>query len=157
MKKYDAVIVTPAGRKALAEAKAEEARRNPLIRAVELYDEMLDAQDAIMVAAVGQPALSDPDLFDRLHEEVTDLIDEASYSVVSLSARARIARLNLIWKDFVREYKNSKRREIKNGNGNGKRSGTPQATRGAGNTEANDGKQAKRRARHNSPCCGKTR
>ena len=83
MKRTETASITPAGRKALAEAKAEEARRNPLIRAVELYDEMLDTQDAIMVAAVGQPALSDPDLFDRLHEEVTDLIDDASYSVVS--------------------------------------------------------------------------
>jgi hypothetical protein len=104
MKRTETASITPAGRKALAEAKTEEARRNPLIRAVELYDEILEAQDAIMVAAVGNPALSDPDLFDRLHEEVTDLIGASSHGVVSLSARARIARLNLIWKDFLKRH-----------------------------------------------------
>jgi hypothetical protein len=103
MKKNNTVSITPAGRKALAEAQAADARRNPLIRAVELYDEMLDAQDAIMVAAVGNAALRDSDLFDRLHEQVTDLIGDASYGVVNLSTRAKTARLNLIWKDFLRE------------------------------------------------------
>jgi hypothetical protein len=98
------VSSTPAGRRALVEAKAAEARRNPLIRAVEIDEERLANYDTLMVAAVGNAALDDNEFFDELHAAMTDLIFETSVEAEGLSPRKRTAFLHQRWKAFAREW-----------------------------------------------------
>ncbi|HKV25628.1 MAG TPA: hypothetical protein VJN93_13625 [Candidatus Acidoferrum sp.] len=96
--------ITPAGRKALAEAQTAEARCNPLIRAIEIEEQKLANYDAIMVAAVGEAALSDSDFFDQLHTDMRNVIDDAGDRVAGLSPRKRTAYLNQRWKEFARKW-----------------------------------------------------
>jgi len=77
---------------------------NPLIKAVGLFDQLMDAENEVMVTVVGEEALRKDELFDELYGNVQDLIMESSCSVANLSGRARIARLNLIWGDFLKEH-----------------------------------------------------
>lgn len=74
---------------------------NPLIEAVEVYEQLLDAQAHIMCHVGGDECL---DNFDQeLCDSVQNLISSTSDAVRKLSPRVKRARLNLIWKDFVRE------------------------------------------------------
>lgn len=77
--------------------------RNPLIAAVELFDQLLDVKTDAMMEAVGAVALSNEKVFDQICEDVEDLVVHASCAVAELSPRARVARLNSIWRNFLKE------------------------------------------------------
>ncbi len=76
--------------------------KNLLIDAVRTYDQVLNMEADIMVAIGGKDALKNFD--EELHTEVYNLIGDAWNATIKLSDRARTARLNAIWKDFVKKY-----------------------------------------------------
>jgi hypothetical protein len=74
---------------------------NPLIEAVEIYEKLLDAEGHAMYHVGGDECL---DNFDQeLCGDVQNLISSTSDAIRNLSPRVKRARLNLVWKDFVRE------------------------------------------------------
>lgn len=76
---------------------------NPLIKAVEAHEKMMDAEGDMM-AEIGGESVFEP--FDEvLCCAVSDLGFKSLDSVCHLTGRARVARLNLIWRDFVKEQK----------------------------------------------------
>jgi hypothetical protein len=76
---------------------------NPLCAAVQTQDILYDFQSQMMFEIAGDAAFEPFD--EALSEAVIDLIDRASTAGLHLSPRARHARFNLIWKDFVVEQK----------------------------------------------------
>ncbi len=76
---------------------------NPLAMAVDAHDCMHDMIGEMM-EIIGGNGVFDP--YDsELSNAIGDLIFKASDGVFELSDRARVARLNLIWKSFVEEQK----------------------------------------------------
>jgi hypothetical protein len=75
---------------------------NPLVEAVRLYEAELDAVADVMFAVGGAECLEEFD--ERLHREVMDLTTRSYDAVAKLGPRAREARLNLIWKDFLKKH-----------------------------------------------------
>ena len=76
---------------------------NPLCEAVALHDELLDLQGHMMAEIAGDAAFEPFD--ESLCAAVEELVYQSSDAVTHLSSRARHARLNVIWKDFVAEQK----------------------------------------------------
>jgi len=72
---------------------------NPLCEATHLHNILLDMQSEMMFEIAGEAA------FEPFDEELAAAVDELIYksadAVTALSPRARHARLNAIWKDFV--------------------------------------------------------
>jgi len=110
---------------------------NPLIKAVELFDRLMEAETEIERAVRGGEEFLFID--EKLTDEIHCLVLKASVSGEALSRRARIARINLIWRDFLKEQNE---REKRNGHasddGNRAGNGTPQATRNTGKATAGD-------------------
>jgi hypothetical protein len=76
---------------------------NPLCSAVQIQAGLYDIQSEMMAEIAGEAAF---DPFDEvLCASVADLIDRALDAISTLSPRARHARLNLLWKEFVAEQK----------------------------------------------------
>lgn len=75
---------------------------NPLIKAVELFDQLMEAETEIERAVRGEEEF----LFinESLTDEIHMLVLKSSISGEALSRRARIARLNLIWNDFLKQH-----------------------------------------------------
>ena len=73
---------------------------NPLIHAVDIFDHLLSAEIGIQNIING-----DNDFDAELNDKVYQLIESSWNAVYELSSRARIARLNLIWKQFLEENK----------------------------------------------------
>jgi hypothetical protein len=79
---------------------------NPLAAAVEAH-KLLDEAHTEMMHEIGGCAVLEN--FDQeLFDEIYDLTFGASESVDALSSRAREARLNLIWKDFMKKHSRKK-------------------------------------------------
>jgi hypothetical protein len=76
---------------------------NPLDKAVDAHNNLIDAEGNMMFAVAGNAAFEPFD--DELNTAVVELVCKASAAVEELSPRARRARLNLIWRDFVAEQK----------------------------------------------------
>jgi hypothetical protein len=76
---------------------------NPLVDAVYAHDRLLNLQGDAMFEVAGEAAFEPWD--DILSAAVADLVCQASAAVAGLSPRARQARLNLIWRDFVAEQR----------------------------------------------------
>lgn len=72
---------------------------NPLCGAVAIHDSLLEIQGEMMHAIAGDAAFEPFD--EVLCAAVEDLIYKSADAVTHLSPRARHARLNMIWKDFV--------------------------------------------------------
>lgn len=72
---------------------------NLLIDACRFYDDLLDAEGMIMVQIAGEGCFEPFD--EQLSGEVTMLISSAADAARALSPRARRARLNLIWREFL--------------------------------------------------------
>lgn len=72
---------------------------NPLCEAVAIRDSLLEIQGEIMHAIAGDAAFEPFD--ETLCAAVEELIYKSADAVTRLSPRARHARLNIIWKDFV--------------------------------------------------------
>ena len=75
---------------------------NPLVRAVELFDRLMEAETEIERAVRGGEEFFFID--ENLTHEIHRLVLKSSVSGEALSRRARIARLNLIWRDFLTEH-----------------------------------------------------
>ncbi len=76
---------------------------NPLASAVEARQFLTGAEGDMMFEIAGEAAFEPFD--DALMDAVLDLIENTAFSLDKLSPRARQARLNLIWRDFVVEQK----------------------------------------------------
>ncbi len=76
---------------------------NPLIAAVEAREFLTDMEGDLMFEIAGEAAFEPFD--DALAEAVLGLLEKTAFSTFKLSPRARQARLNLIWRDFVVEQK----------------------------------------------------
>ena len=76
---------------------------NPLCGAVGLRDELLEAQGQMMFEIAGDAAFEPFD--EDLCNAVEELVCKSADAITHLSPRARHARLNAIWKDFVTEQK----------------------------------------------------
>ena len=76
---------------------------NPLFMAVDAAECLMEMESDMMFA-VGGDAVFEP-FDDELNSAAIDLVYSSSSAVEKLSHRARHARLNLIWKDFVKEQK----------------------------------------------------
>src|ERR1700730_8298501 len=74
---------------------------NRLIKAVELFDRLMEAETEIERAVRGGEEFLFID--EKLTDEIHGLVLRSAVSGEALSRRARIARLNLIWKDFLKE------------------------------------------------------
>ena len=72
---------------------------NPLIDAVIAYDEFMDQHTSLMHLIAGCSVFEPYD--EKFGDEVFELISGAWNGAYELSPRARQARLNLIWKDFL--------------------------------------------------------
>jgi hypothetical protein len=75
---------------------------NHLIKAVELFDQLMEAETEIERAVRGGEEFLLID--EKLTDEIHCLVLKSSVSGEALSRRARIARLNLIWNDFLKEH-----------------------------------------------------
>lgn len=83
---------------------------NPLIESFFVYGHLLDLEGEAM-HEVGGCAAFDP--FDeKLSEEVADLISTSYNACADLSERARRARLNAIWRQFVEDHKPKAEAEV---------------------------------------------
>lgn len=79
---------------------------NPLIRAVNAYEDSICAGIDMMGEIGGAECL---DNFDQeLSDAVLKLTRSASEAVRKLSPRAREARLNLLWREFVAKHRAAK-------------------------------------------------
>jgi hypothetical protein len=83
---------------------------NPLIMATDARDCLSDMEGDMMFEIAGESAFEPFD--GELCDAVIDLVYRASESVTKLSPRARQARLNLIWRDFVAEQKQKRAQAI---------------------------------------------
>jgi hypothetical protein len=70
-----------------------------LIEAVEAYDKYSDALEPVGYVARGENWSVDQKQFD----EVMQLTLDAWYGVTKLAPRAKIARLNLLWREFLKK------------------------------------------------------
>ena len=77
--------------------------RNPLVKAVKLFDQLLEAENDVMVEVVGEKALENDKLFDELYDDVKGLILEASCNVAGLSEPERADQLDAMWQEFIAE------------------------------------------------------
>lgn len=83
---------------------------NSLARAIDAYNHLCDEECDLMFEIAGEAAF---DPFDGdLHSAAADLICNTAHSLDNLSSRARRARINLIWKDFVTEQKQKRAEKI---------------------------------------------
>lgn len=79
---------------------------NPLQHAIDIYDHLLDAEGEMMYRVAGKAAFDPWD--DALYELVVNLVFSSAEAANQLPPRARRARLNLIWKDFVKNQQQLK-------------------------------------------------
>ena len=76
---------------------------NPLFHAIAARDHAMETETDMMFEVAGDAAF---DPFDEvLCEAIANLVCNSAEAVASLLPRARQARLNLIWKDFVKEQR----------------------------------------------------
>ncbi len=79
---------------------------NPLVEAVDAYEKLLDAEGNVMFEVSGEAAFEP---FDQaLCDAVSGRVSTAADAIRQLSPRARRARLNAIWDDFLREQQKAR-------------------------------------------------
>ena len=76
---------------------------NPLITAVDASEHLMFAEGEMMFAVAGDAAFKP--FNESLSNAIVELLDTSVNAVSELSPRARQARLNLIWRDFVAEQR----------------------------------------------------
>jgi hypothetical protein len=76
---------------------------NPLHEAVQTWERYLDAHAHVMVHVGDEECLDNFD--EKLSIEVNDFIIDSYDAVALLSPRARRARLNARWRDFIASRK----------------------------------------------------
>lgn len=79
---------------------------NPLVDAIQSYDALLNMQwtiaEIILEPTCEYESIGDDPRFSDLMDDIWKLMDKTWNGVYDLSPRARRARINLIWSDFVK-------------------------------------------------------
>ena len=76
---------------------------NPLVEAIEALDRHFETVNTLMFEVGGEQAFKSFD--EQLHDAAMDLVYDASGAVEGLKPRARRARLNLIWREFLAKHR----------------------------------------------------
>jgi hypothetical protein len=85
-------------------SKSRDDSGDTFKHAVQVWEHLLDLEGQLMFA-VGGDAAFEPEFNHELCSAIEDLIMHSLDGVGELAPRARHARLNLIWKDFVAPYR----------------------------------------------------
>jgi hypothetical protein len=75
---------------------------NPLVEAIQALERHFEAVDILVCEVTGERAFKQFD--EQLHDAAMALVYDASEAVAGLGPRARRARLNLIWRDFLTKH-----------------------------------------------------
>ena len=73
---------------------------NPLVHAVHVFDHHMETLYEVIFEAFGEAGEND----DRAHDLAMDLVTDASIACARLSPRAKVARLNVLWREFREEH-----------------------------------------------------